>query len=242
MMTAVSETRTATLSQQILVIEDDPQIRHFLRTALTAEHYRVAEAASVSEGLMETSIKQPDLILLDLGLPDGDGIEIIRQVREWGTEVPIIVISIRGREEDKISALDCGADDFVTKPFASGELLARVRVALRRNPGIPLASAAAVTFGDVEVDLGRRSVKVAGVEVHLTPIEYKLLQIMLRHPDKVLTHKQLLNMVWGPLHNAETHYLRVYMGQLRRKLEADPSRPKHIRTEPGVGYRLVTGG
>jgi two-component system, OmpR family, KDP operon response regulator KdpE len=236
------ETKTAALTSQILIVEDDPQIRRFLRTALSAEHYVVHEASTAAQGWIETSSQQPDLVLLDLGLPDGDGIEVIRQVREWNLEIPIIVISVRGREQDKINALDAGADDFVTKPFSAGELLARVRAALRRSATTATGSQSALTrVGTIEVDFEKRLVRVSNNEVHLTRIEYKLLQIMLRHPDKVLTHRQLLNMVWGPHHVDQTHYLRVYMGQLRRKLEADPARPKHIRTEPGVGYRLVTG-
>lgn len=238
----MTQTETAVFAPLILVVEDDPQIRRFLRTALGAEHYRVLEASTASQGFLETSSQHPDLILLDLGLPDGDGMDVIRQVREWNMEIPIIVISVRGREQEKITALDAGADDFVTKPFSAGELLARVRVALRRSAAPPAATQAPVVrVGSIEVNFEKRLVRVANEEVHLTPIEYKLLQIMLWHPDKVLTHRQLLNMVWGPNHADQTHYLRVYMGQLRRKLETDPARPKHIRTEPGVGYRLVTG-
>lgn len=238
----MTENKPAGLGPLILIVEDDPQIRRFLRTALTAERYRVHEASTASQGWMETASIHPDLVLLDLGLPDGDGMDVLRQIREWSTETPIIVISVRGREHDKIIALDTGADDFVTKPFSTGELLARVRVALRRSATAGSGSQApAARVGTIEVDFDKRLVWVANKEVHLTPIEYKLLQIMLRHPDKVLTHRQLLNMVWGPHHAEQTHYLRVYMGQLRRKLESDPARPKHIRTEPGVGYRLVTG-
>ncbi len=237
----MTDPKAATLSPRILIIEDDPQIRRFLKTALLAERYRVHEAGTASQGWMEATARQPDLILLDLGLPDVDGQDLIRQIREWRQDLPIIVISVRAYERDKIIALDAGAVDFVTKPFSSGELLARVRVALRRAlPGVAGSAEEVVRIGDIEMDLERRIVLVAGHEVHLTRIEYKLLQIMIRHADKVLTHRELLNLVWGPHHTEQTHYLRVYMAQLRRKVEADPARPRHIRTEPGVGYRLVS--
>jgi two-component system KDP operon response regulator KdpE len=226
---------------EILVVEDDTQIRRFLRATLSAEHYRLREATTVADGLMQASWRPPDVILLDLGLPDEDGIEVIRQVRKWNQTLPIIVLSVRSGERDKISALDAGADDFVNKPFAVGELLARLRVVLRRSIATQGDSnSTAFQVGDIEVDLLRRRVSVAGKEVHLTPNEYKLLQVMIRHADRVLTHSQLLNEVWGPNRQDQAHYIRVYMTQLRRKLEADPARPRYLRTEPGVGYRLTT--
>ncbi len=221
----------------ILVIEDDPQIRRFLRATLVAEDYRLYEATTAEEGLREASTRQPDLILLDLGLPDADGLDVLRRVREF-SQSPVIILSARGQERDKISALDLGADDYVAKPFAIGELMARVRAALRRSTILPADQSQ--SFGNIEVDLGKRIVKVAGEEVHLTPNEYRLLQALLKNAGKVLTQRQLLNEVWGPNHTEHAQYLRVYMAQLRRKLEADPARPRHLLTEPGVGYRLIT--
>jgi two-component system, OmpR family, KDP operon response regulator KdpE len=226
---------------QILIIEDDPQIRRFLRTTLVAEGYRLHEASSATEGLMQAEARPPDVVLLDLGLPDADGLDVIRKIRAWNQNVPIIVVSVRGHERDKIGALDAGADDFVSKPFAMGELLARLRVALRRSAAGPhIADSRVFKFGSVEVDLERRRVLVSGNEVRLTRIEYKLLQILIQHADRVVTQGQLLNEVWGPKHTERSHYLRVYMAQLRRKLETDSSRPRHLRTESGVGYRLTT--
>ncbi|HSP67765.1 MAG TPA: response regulator [Bryobacteraceae bacterium] len=221
----------------ILLVEDDPQIRRFLRAALDAEGYRLQEAVTAEEGSTQAAARQPDLILLDLGLPDRDGLDVIRSVREWG-KIPILVLSARGQEKDKIAALDLGADDYVAKPFAVGELLARIRAALRRST--TAAAASMVRFGLVEVDLDKRAVRVEGQEVHLTPNEYKLLQVLIQHAGKVLTQRQLLNEVWGPQHTEQAQYLRVYIAQLRRKLERNPARPKHLQTEPGVGYRLVT--
>jgi two-component system KDP operon response regulator KdpE len=224
---------------EILIVEDDSQIRRFLRAAFTAEQYRFQEAVTAAEGIAQAAARQPDLIVLDLGLPDRDGLEVIRKVREW-TQTPIIVLSARGQEKDKVAALDSGADDFVSKPFAVGELLARVRAALRRSATISdTANGATFRAGDITVDLGRRVVTVHGATVHLTPIEYKLLQTLVRHAGKVITQRQLLVEVWGPQHSEQGQYLRVYMAQLRRKLEADPTRPRHFLTEPGVGYRLV---
>ena len=222
----------------ILLIEDDPQIRRFLRAALAAEEYRLQEAATAEEGSAQAAARQPDLILLDLGLPDRDGLDVIRSVRQWG-QIPILVLSARGQEKDKIAALDLGADDYVAKPFAIGELLARIRAALRRAAGRIDGAGALVHFGPVEVDLEKRVVRVEGREVHLTPNEYKLLQILIQHAGKVLTQRQLLNEVWGPQHTEQAQYLRVYIAQLRRKLERNPARPKYLQTEPGVGYRLV---
>ena len=221
----------------ILVIEDDAQIRRFLRAALDAEGYRLQESATAEEGLAQAQSRQPDLILLDLGLPDRDGLEVIRSVREWG-KIPILVLSARGQEKDKIAALDLGADDYVAKPFAVGELLARIRAALRRSTAP--ATGAVVRFGAVEVDLDKRMVRVDTQDVHLTPNEYKLLQVLIQHAGKVLTQRQLLNEVWGPQHTEQAQYLRVYIAQLRRKLERNPARPRHLQTEPGVGYRLLT--
>lgn len=222
----------------ILVIEDEPQIRRFLRVTLVAHGYRPLEAATAQEGLRQAATCQPDLVILDLGLPDLDGLEVTRQLREW-TSMPILVLSARGQESDKIAALDAGADDYVTKPFGVGELLARMRVALRhatRGPQEPEAPVFAV--GDLRVDMAQRRVFVAGQELHLTPIEYRLLTTLVRYAGKVVTHRQLLREVWGPGYVDHTHYLRVYMGQLRHKLEADPTRPCYLLTEPGVGYRL----
>jgi two-component system, OmpR family, KDP operon response regulator KdpE len=238
----VIENRQREVRREVLVVEDDPEIRRFLRTTLSAEHYRLREATTVAEGLLHSSRRPPDVILLDLGLPDGDGTELIRQIRAWNLTLPIIVLSVRSNERDKIGALDAGADDYVNKPFAVGELLARLRVVLRRSTASqPEAGAGIFRFGNIEVDSVRRKVTVDGQEVHLTRIEYKLLEVMLRHADGVLTHNQLLNEVWGPNQQDQAHYLRVYMLQLRRKLEADPARPRYLRTEPGVGYRLRTG-
>jgi two-component system KDP operon response regulator KdpE len=191
--------------------------------------------------LQYAETRPPDVILLDLELPDSDGVEVIRQIRQWNRNVPIIVVSVRGHERDKIKTLDAGADDFISKPFAVGELLARLRVALRRGRAMPQPTTATpFKFGNVEVDLEHRRVVVSGNEMRLTRIEYKLLQILIQHADRVVTQRQLLSEVWGPRHSEQSHYLRVYMAQLRRKLEADSSRPRHLRTEPGVGYRLIT--
>lgn len=223
----------------VLVIEDDPQIQRFLRVALGSRGYRLFEAATGEAGLVEAATRQPDVIILDLGLPDMDGLEVIRRLREW-TSLPIIVLSARGQERDKVAALDAGADDYVSKPFGVGELLARMRVALRhatRNPDD--AGDSSYSIGDLHVDLAKRQVVVAGRQVHLTPIEYRLLTALIRHAGKVLTHRQLLLEVWGPPYADQAHYLRVYMAQLRRKLEVDPARPRYLLTEPGVGYRLA---
>ncbi len=225
---------------EILIIEDDPQIRRFLRAALSAEQFRYHEAVTAAAGVAQAQARQPDLLLLDLGLPDQDGLHVIRAVRQ-SSQVPIIVLSARGQEKDKIEALDAGADDFVSKPFAVGELLARLRAALRRAATIrDGAEGATLRFGNITVDLEARLVRVGADEVHLTPIEFRLLEALVRHAGKVLTQRQLLVEVWGPQHSEQAQYLRVYMTQLRRKLEADPARPRHFRTEPGVGYRLVT--
>ena len=224
----------------VLVIEDEPQMRRFLHAALESHHYRPIEATNAREGVAQTTGRNPDLILLDLGLPDGDGIDLTRQIRGW-SQTPIIVISARGKEQDKIAALDAGADDYLTKPFDVGELMARLRVALRHASQPPDAAPEPVfTMGDVRVDLVRRQVFVGEQEVHLTPTEYKLLALLIRHAGKVLTHRQLLKEVWGPNAVEHAHYVRVYMTQLRRKLERDATRPVYLQTEPGVGYRLRT--
>ncbi len=222
----------------ILVIDDEPPIRKFLRVTLSANGYAVVEAETGRLGLIAAASRQPDLIVLDLGLPDMDGVDLTKQVREWSA-VPIIVVSARGREQDKVVALDAGADDYLTKPFAVGELLARVRVALR-HASRANADTGDPTFavGDLRVDLLHRLVTVAERPVHLTPNEYRLLTVLVKHAGMVLTHQQLLKEVWGAGSSQEHHYLRVYMNQLRQKLEADPSRPKYLLTEVGVGYRL----
>ncbi|TMA95169.1 MAG: response regulator [Deltaproteobacteria bacterium] len=223
----------------VVLIEDEPQIRRFLRAALTGHGYRLFEAGSGEDGLIEAATRQPDLVILDLGLPDLDGLGVLARLREW-TSVPVIVLSARGQERDKIAALDGGADDYVSKPFSVGELLARMRAALRRRDQVG-EGAAATTFvvGDLSVDLARRHVLVGDKEIHLTPIEYKLLTTLIRHAGKVLTHRQLLKEVWGPAHTEDSQNLRFYVAQLRRKLEAVPARPRYLLTEPGVGYRLA---
>ena len=223
----------------VVLIEDEPQIRRFLRAALTGHGYRLFEAGSGEDGLIEAATRQPDLVILDLGLPDLDGLGVLARLREW-TSVPVIVLSARGQERDKIAALDGGADDYVSKPFSVGELLARMRAALRRRDQLG-EGAAATTFvvGDLSVDLARRHVLVGDKEIHLTPIEYKLLTTLIRHAGKVLTHRQLLKEVWGPAHTEDSQNLRFYVAQLRRKLEAVPARPRYLLTEPGVGYRLA---
>jgi two-component system KDP operon response regulator KdpE len=224
----------------ILVIEDEPQMRRLLRTMLSNQGFRVTEVATGEEGLQQAATRNPDIVLLDLGLPDMDGLEVTRRLREWSTR-PIIVLSARGQEPDKIGALDAGADDYLTKPFGAGELLARIRVALRhaaRTGAEPEPSV--FVLGDLRVDAAKRHVSVAGRDVHLTPTEYRLLGILIRHAGRVLTHGQLLREVWGPAYAEQTHYLRVYMAQLRQKLEVEPARPKFLVTEPGVGYRLKT--
>ena len=223
-------------SGRILVIEDEPEIRRFLRTALTADGFEVHEATTGDRGLIEAGTRRPDLVVLDLGLPDIDGLDVLRRLREW-THVPIVILSARAQEAQKIAALDAGADDYVTKPFGIGELLARVRVALRHAG--PATTDAVFRAGDLEVDLEKRLVRVRGAAVHLTPIEFRLLAQLVKHAGKVLTHRHLLLEVWGPSHRDDSHYLRIYMAQLRQKLEADPARPRWLQTEVGVGYRFV---
>jgi len=227
--------------QLVLIIEDEAAMRRFLRASLTAADYRVAEAATGDAGLKAAPLQPPDAVLLDLGLPDMDGLEVIRHLRTW-SQVPIVVVSARGQEKEKVAALDAGADDYLTKPFSVGELLARLRVALRHAARLAAGGseeAAQFAVGDLKVDLAARRVFVAGDEVHLTPLEYRLLTTLVRHAGKVLTHRFLLEEVWGPPYAEEMHNLRVYMANLRRKLEADPARPRYLLTEQGVGYRLV---
>jgi len=221
----------------LVVIEDDPQIRRFLRTGLSAEPLRIFEAETGESGLVEAATRKPDLVILDLGLPDIDGVDVVSRLREWYTR-PIIILSARSNEQDKIKALDAGADDYLTKPFGIGELMARIRVALRRT-GREGAGETVFAFGDVKVDLGARRVFRGDAEVHLTPNEYRLLTTLIRHAGKVCTHRQLLAEVWGPAHVEHGHYLRIYMAQLRQKLEADSTNPRYLRTEVGVGYRLL---
>lgn len=208
-----------------------------MRRALETEGHRIFEAPNLERGLIEAGTRRPDLVILDLGLPDGDGMDFIRGVRPW-TAMPIIVLSARIVEDDKVAALDAGADDYLTKPFGVGELLARVRAALRRRERAGTASQAAVRFDDVVVDLSARRVTKAGADVHLTQIEFRLLSQLLAEPGRVLTHRHLLREVWGPSHADDSHYLRIYMANLRRKLEDDPARPRYLRTETGVGYRF----
>jgi two-component system KDP operon response regulator KdpE len=222
---------------RVLVVDDEPAIRRFLRVSLTAHGYTVFESTCGQEALSDVIAHRPDLMILDLGLPDVDGIEVTRRLREW-TPLPIIILSVRGQEADKIAALDAGADDYLTKPFGTGELLARMRVVLRR---ITTPAAEPVfTTEELTVDLARRSVTVAGRDLQLTPTEYDLLRALVTHAGKVLTHHQLLREVWGVGYEQETHMLRVNISNLRRKLEPDPTRPRYIVTEPGVGYRLQT--
>jgi two-component system KDP operon response regulator KdpE len=221
----------------VLLVEDEREIRRFVRAALETEGCRVFEAESMQRGLIEAGTRKPDLILLDLGLPDGNGVDFIRDCRAW-SQVPIIVLSARSDEHDKIEALDAGADDYLTKPFGVGELLARLRVGLRHAAKGPKEDSV-FSVAHLRVDLAQRRVFVAEREVHLTPIEYRLLSLLVRHAGKVLTHRQLVREVWGPAYAENSHYARVYMGQLRHKLELDPARPRFLLTEPGVGYRMA---
>ncbi len=222
----------------VLVIEDDPPVRRFLRVSLTAQGYRLLEAINAAEGARLAASHNPELVLLDLGLPDADGIDLTRTLRE-SSGVPIIVISARGREDDKVAALDAGADDYLTKPFGVNELLARMRVALRHAQ--PLPAARTLEFGDLRIDLIRRQVSVAQREIHLTPIEYRLLVLLAQNAGRVLTHRQILKDIWGPHHVGHAHYVRVHMAELRKKIEVNPARPRLIVTELGVGYRLRDG-
>jgi two-component system KDP operon response regulator KdpE len=220
----------------LLVIEDEPQMQKFLRASLTGAGYQVTFAATAAEGESLAHANNPDLVVLDLGLPDRDGLDVIKTLRSW-MKAPIVIISARGQEDDKVVALDAGADDYLTKPFGTKELLARIRVALRHHTRGD-APAPTLEAGELKIDLDKRRVFVAGREIHLTPIEYKLFALLMKHAGKVLTHRQILKEVWGPGYATQTHYLRVYMVQLRHKLEKDPAQPRYLLTEPGVGYRL----
>ncbi len=223
---------------RILVVEDDPLILRFVRQALEEEGHQVFDTDTIKRGLIEAGTRRPDLLILDLGLPDGDGVNLLRDLRGW-SQLPVIVLSARSAEADKIEALDAGADDYLVKPFSVGELLARVRAALRRHDRASTHTASAIQFGDCEIDLVRRQVRRCGEHVHLTPVEYKLAAALISREGQVLTHRQLLREVWGPASVEHNHYLRIYLGHLRRKLEADPARPVHFLTETGVGYRFV---
>ena len=229
----MSEIRT-----HVLIVEDEADIRRFVRMALESEGYEAFEADGVKRGLIEAGTRRPDLVVLDLGLPDGDGVDFIHDLRSWSS-CPVIVLSARSSETDKVAALDAGADDYLVKPFGAGELMARVRAQLRRQ--IPQATSAQVRFGEVCVDLARRVVERDGQPMHLTPIEYRLLTYLVAQPNRVITHRQLLNVVWGPGHAEDTHYVRVHMANLRKKIEVDASMPKHLITEAGIGYRFVVG-
>ena len=222
----------------VLLVEDEKQIRRFVRTALESQHWVVIEAETVAAGLSEASTRRPDLIILDLGLPDGDGMDYLRDLRGW-SEVPVIVLSARVSEQDKIDALDAGANDYLTKPFGVGELLARVRAVSRIRRANDDGTLSVFEFGDVCLNTSLRTVQKAGVEIHLTPIEYRLLCLLAANEGKVLTHAHILTRIWGPARAKDGHYLRVYMGHLRQKLENEPAHPQHILTEPAVGYRLV---
>lgn len=223
--------------QSVLVIEDEAPIRRFLKLTLNDHGYNFLEALNGKDGLSKLASEQPTLVILDLGLPDIDGIQLTREIREW-SKVPIIVLSAREQEKDKVQALDAGADDYLTKPFGVQELLARARVAIRHAAKAPQKIDAIVCFGEVKIDFGSRAVTFKGEELHLTPNEFKLLAALVRHAGRVITHTQLLREIWGNEYTDETHYLRVYMAQLRRKLELDPAQPRHLITEPGVGYKL----
>ena len=225
------------LSAKVLIVEDERQIRRFVRVALEEEGCRVIEAGTMAEGLALTGAERPDLIVLDLGLPDGNGVDLIRDVRGWA-DTPIVILSARAQESDKIDALDAGGDDYLTKPFSVGELRARVRALLRRQGRNAAEATPVIRFGDIEVDLSLRTVLRAGVPIHLTRTEYRLLSALLGHPGKVLTQRSLLRDIWGPTFIESSHYLRVYVGHLRHKLELDPAQPQHLLTETGVGYRF----
>jgi len=226
-------------SAAILLIEDEPHIRKFLKNALQADGYQVFEADSVARGLIEAASRMPQLCIVDLGLPDEDGGVFIQELRSW-SNIPILVLSARDRESDKVNALNIGADDYLTKPFGIEELLARVRAQLRRSQ--PIVADAVVSFGSVQVDQAKRVVCKAGKEIHLTKIEYRLLSVLIGHADRIMTHTQLLQAVWGPNHQEHEHYVRIYMANLRQKLEDQPTQPRHLLTEIGIGYRLYLAG
>nr|WP_233338148.1 two-component system response regulator KdpE [Buttiauxella sp. W03-F01] len=220
-----------------MIVEDEKEIRRFLRTALEAESLRVHEAETLQRGLLEAATRKPDLVILDLGLPDGDGIDFIRDFRQW-SQTPIVVLSARSDEQVKIDALDAGADDYLSKPFGIGELQARLRVVLRRHASLAQPDPV-YQFSNISVDLANRRITRDGAEIHLTPIEFRLLATLINNHGKVLTQRQLLNQVWGPNAVEHSHYLRIYMGHLRQKLENDPARPTHLLTETGIGYRFM---
>lgn len=222
----------------VIVVEDEAQIRRFVRLALEAEDCVVHEAENMQRGLIDAGTRQPDLIILDLGLPDGDGVDFIRDLRNW-SQVPVVVLSARSEEIDKVRALDAGADDYLTKPFGSAELVARVRAHLRRRSLSSNENQTVIEFGSVNINLHKRTVERCGELLHLTPIEYRLLTYLASNPDCVLTHRQILKAVWGPSHSEDAHYVRVYMGHLRKKIEEHSSQPKHIITESSVGYRFI---
>ncbi|MFA7281801.1 MAG: two-component system response regulator KdpE [Sterolibacterium sp.] len=222
----------------VIVVEDEPTIRRFIRMSLESEGCQVFEADSIQRGLIESGTRKPDMVVLDLGLPDGNGVDFIRDLRTW-SDIPIIVLSARTAETDKVEALDAGADDYIVKPFGAAELLARVRAQLRRRTRVAGSIQGISEFGKIRLDLGKRIVERDGQPLHLTPIEYRLLAYLTNNVDNVLTHRQLLKNVWGPNHAEDDHYVRVYMAHLRKKIEDDPSQPKHILTEAGVGYRFV---
>lgn len=226
-----------TAPAKVLIVEDEKQIRRFVRVTLEAEGCRVAETENMAQGLLEAGAGQPDLLILDLGLPDGNGIALIHDLRSW-SDIPILILSARTQEHDKIDALDAGADDYLTKPFSVGELRARVRALLRRRSRSAENASPLLEFGQITVDLSRRLVTREGTPVHLTPLEYRLLTVLVAHPGKVLTQRNLLREIWGPSYVESSHYLRVYVGHLRQKLENDPTQPKHFLTETGVGYRF----
>ena len=221
---------------KILIADDEKEIRHLLQVALAAHGYMVEAVSLGQDAVQQTAMYQPDLLILDLGLPDMDGKEVVRKIREW-SKIPIIILTVRDQEQEKIEALDLGADDYVTKPFSTGELLARVRVCLRHIPGVPEKQV--ITSGDLVIDLAAREVKVNHQTVRLTPTEYEIMKLLAQNEGRVLTHRQILTKVWGMQYSRDTHYIRIYIGQLRRKIEADPARPQHIITESGVGYRLI---
>ncbi len=221
---------------KILIVDDEKEIRHLLQVALAAHGYTVEAVSLGQDAVQQTAMVRPDLLILDLGLPDMDGKEVIRKIREW-SKIPVIILTVRDQEQEKIEALDLGADDYVTKPFSTGELLARVRVCLRHIPGVPEKQV--ITSGDLVIDLAAREVKVNHQMVRLTPTEYEIMKLLAQNEGRVLTHRQILTKVWGMQYSRDTHYIRIYIGQLRRKIEADPARPRHIITESGVGYRLI---
>jgi two-component system KDP operon response regulator KdpE len=223
---------------RVLIVEDEAEIRRFVRLTLESAGHEVHEAEGLKRGLIEAGTRRPDLLVLDLGLPDGDGVDLIRDLRQWST-APVIVLSARSGEDDKIAALDAGADDYLVKPFGAGELRARVRAQLRRHQQQTPSGETTISFGAISVDLVRRSVERAGERLHLTPIEYKLLTHLATQPDRVITHQQLLKAVWGPGHAEDVHYVRVHMANLRKKIERDASMPQHLVTEAGIGYRFV---